>query len=163
MSSWILLFSIQLYADYVSEHYREPIVVFDGYGQCSTKDMMKKRQSKGKTGSSVSFTLDMHLTTSKELFLNEISNKQRFIRSLGETLKANHCHVFHDTADADLLIVKKAIVSSQTMETVIVGNDTDLLLLLIYHDPLDKNNLLFAPEPKKNSNGHIWDIKHVKN
>ena len=78
-------------------------------------------------------------------------------------MKANHCHVFHDTADADLLIVKKAIVSAQTMETVIVGDDTDLLLLLIYHDPLDKNNLLFAPEPKKNSNSHIWDIKHVKN
>ena len=36
------------------------------------------------------------------------------------------------------------------VETVIVGDDTDLLVLLIYHDPLDKNNLLFVPEPKKN-------------
>ena len=109
---------IQLYADYVSKHYREPILVFDGYEQSSTKDKMQKSRSKGKKGLSVSFTLDMHLTTSKELFLNEISNKQRFIRSLGETLKANHCHVFHDTADGDLLIVKKAIVSAQTMDTV---------------------------------------------
>ena len=155
MGSWILLFSIQLYADYVSEHYKEPIVVFDGYEQCSTKDMMQKRRSLGKTGSSVSFTLDMQLTTSKELFLSEISNKQRFIRSLGERLKANHCHVFHDTADGDLLIVRKAIVSAQTMDTVILGDDTDLLVLLINHAPLDKNNLLFIPEPKKNSKSRI--------
>ena len=63
---------IQLYADYLSKHYREPIVVSDGYEQSSTKDMMQKRRSKGKKGSSVSFTLDMHLTTSKELFLIRI-------------------------------------------------------------------------------------------
>ena len=36
---------IKSYVDYVSRHYGEPIVVFVGYGQSSTKDMMHRRQS----------------------------------------------------------------------------------------------------------------------
>ena len=39
---------IKSYADYVSRHYGEPIVVFDGYEQSSTKNMMHRRRSKGK-------------------------------------------------------------------------------------------------------------------
>ena len=38
---------IKSYADYVSRHNGEPIVVFDGYEQSSTKDMMHRHRSKG--------------------------------------------------------------------------------------------------------------------
>ena len=52
------------------------------------------------------------------------------IRALGDKLRENHCQVFHDTADADLLIVQKAIESAQTMDTVLVGDNTDLMFQL---------------------------------
>ena len=42
------------------------------------------------------------------------------------------------TADADLLIVQKAIESAQSMDTVLVGDNTDLLVLLIYHKGCQK-------------------------
>ena len=37
------------------------------------------------------------------------------------------------------------------MKTVLVGDDTDLLVLLCYHASLDTCSLLFKPEPPKNA------------
>ena len=71
-------------------------------------------------------------------FFNKVSNNQHFIRALGDKLSEYHCQVFHDTADADLLIVQKAIESAQTTDIVLVGDNTDLLVLLIYHKGCNK-------------------------
>ena len=70
--------------------------------------------------------------------------------------------MFHDSADADLLIVQKAVESASSMETVLVGDDTDLLVLLIHHVPLESKDIFFASERKKNSKGRVWNIKKVK-
>ena len=51
-------------------------------------------------------------------------------------MQAN-CQVYHSTADADLLIVNKAVESSRSMDSMLVGDDTDLLVLLFYHAELD--------------------------
>ena len=49
------------------------------------------------------------------------------------------------------------------MKTVLVSDDTDLLVLLCYHASLDTCNLLFKPEPKKKAkNIRVWDIQAVK-
>ena len=76
---------------------------------------------KGKKGLVETFMLDMHLTMSKDLFLNEVSNKQRFIRALGDKLRENHCQVIHDAADAHLLIVQKAIVCTDNGYSISAG------------------------------------------
>ena len=34
----------------MTEIYGEPVVVFDGYGESSTKDMVHKRRAKGQAG-----------------------------------------------------------------------------------------------------------------
>ena len=97
----------------------------------------------------MTFTETMHLTMTKsECLMNKI-NKQRFVNMLGETLEKNNCMSYYASADADLLIVQKAIESATTMKTVLVGDDTDLLVLLCSHASLDTCNLLFKPEPKK--------------
>ena len=36
-----------VYIDYVTRKYGEDIIIFDGYGETSTKDMMHLRQHKG--------------------------------------------------------------------------------------------------------------------
>ena len=56
---------------------------------------------------------------------------------LSRYLQQANCQVYHSTADADLLIVNKAVESSRTMDSMLVGDDTDLLVLLCYHAELD--------------------------
>ena len=88
------------------------------------------------------------MTKNKVFLMNKI-NKQRFVSMLGETLEKNNYKSYYVSADADLLIIQKAVESATTMKTVLVGNDTDLFVLLCYHASLGTCNLLFKPEPKK--------------
>ena len=67
---------------------------------------------------------------------------------LGEALEKDNCKSYYASAYADLLIVQKAVESATTMKTVLVGDDTDLLVLLCYHTSLDTCNLLFKTEKK---------------
>ena len=93
---------LKSYADYVIKKYGKSVVVFDGYVESSTKDMAHKRRNKGRVGLSVSFTKETTLTVSKELFLNNSSNKQRFIQFLADHLTEVGCSVVHARSDADI-------------------------------------------------------------
>ena len=82
---------------------------------------------------------------------------------LSRYLEQTNCQVYHSTADADLLIVNKAVERSRTMDNVLVGDDTELLILLCYHAEWDVLDLFFQPEPKANSTKRrSWNIKSVK-
>ena len=76
--------------------------------------------------------------------------------------KAN-CQTYHSQADADLLIVQKAVESARNVNTVLVGDDTDLLILLCYYTEMDAHDLFFQPEPRANSTRRrVWNIKVLK-
>jgi len=78
------------YTEYVRKKYGKAVVVFDGYESNNTKDMTHHRRSKGKTGTTVTFTADMIVTMQKEQFLANRQNKQTFLSMLSEELqKAN--------------------------------------------------------------------------
>ena len=96
-------------------------------------------------------------------FLSDPQNKQNFLQLLGDNPQMTGCDVFHATSDADVLIVQKAIESADNQDTTLVGDDTDLLVLLLYHTKLTSYNLFFAPEPRKNAKKRVWDIKKAKN
>ena len=64
------------YIGYVKKKYKDAIVVFDGFCGASTKDMTHRRRAKGKKGSTVSFTLEISLTITKENYLIDLLNKQ---------------------------------------------------------------------------------------
>ena len=68
---------------------------------------------------------------------------------------------FFHQGDADVQIIKKTWKMAEEVDTVFIGDDTDLLVLLLYHDEPHKH-MFFAPEPKKNAKGRVWDIKQVK-
>ncbi|CAM1309852.1 Uncharacterised protein r2_g2002 [Pycnogonum litorale] len=81
---------------------------------------------------------------------------------LGTKLRAQNCQTHHAAGDADL-IVQKAMESAATTDTVLIGDDTDLLILLIYHTNLKSCDLFFQPEPKKNvKKPRVWNMKSVK-
>ena len=79
-------------------------MVLDGYETASTKDMTHQRRNKGKQGVRVAFTKGISLAVSKDVFLSNKRNKQKFIHMLGEELCAIGCEVVHEQADADFTI-----------------------------------------------------------
>ncbi len=151
------------YIDYVSKRYGEAVVVFDGYVGISTKDMTHQIRTKGISGATVAFTEDMNALMKKEHFLGNKKNKQQFINMLSKELKKQHCQVYHAAGDADVLIVQKAVECAATTNTILVGDDTDLLILLCYHANLTSHDLFFCSEPKKNAKKiRVWNIKSIK-
>jgi 5'-3' exonuclease len=140
------------YLKYVSRHYGHAIVVFDGYREGpSTKDCAHQKRGE-RPSVKVSFSQTMTLSVKKEEFLRNKENKQQFIDILGKKLEESHCEVLHASGDADLLIATTAVCSSSKSNTVLVGEDTDLLILLCYY--FRKNtahSLYLMSEPKKGS------------
>ena len=65
-----------MFTDYVAKKYGEAIVVIDGYGESSTKDVVHQRRAKGQAEVAVIFTEDMKLTMKKVNFLANSPNKQ---------------------------------------------------------------------------------------
>ena len=59
-------------------------------------------------------------------------------------LCSRHGHVF---IDIKLIF---SIKSAETKPTVLIGDDTDLLVLLLANADLSHEPVFFAPEPKKN-------------
>ena len=138
--------------------------MFDGYESTTTKDMTHQRRSKGNAGAlTVTITADMPITMKKEQFLFNRQNKQNFIFMLNEELQRKNCETHHATGDADLLIIQKTVESATVTNTVLVGDDTDLIVLLCYHASLEYHDIFFCPEPKKNTKKpRIWNIKATK-
>ena len=58
-----------LYCDYMSRNFGPAIVVFDGYRVTSTKYTTHQRRTGGKVGIEVTYTGDLKLTISKDVFL----------------------------------------------------------------------------------------------
>ena len=119
----------------MSNSYGLPCVVFDGYISGPTiKDVAHERRSKCLKGNQTIFYRNTPFKSKKESFLSNIVNKQNFINLFSEYLEAIGCQVLHAQNDADLLIVDTAVVAAAESGSsiVIIGEDTDLLVLLSY-------------------------------
>jgi len=122
-----------MYVNYV----KKPTIVFDGYEPGpSTKDTTHLRRSGGVVGAKVNFDSSTPVASKKEHFMAHANNKQRFVDMLSQKLKAAGCHVLQAVADADVLIANTPVARAAESPTTVVGEDTDLLVLLICHaDP----------------------------
>ena len=153
------------YIKYVTNKYFPVIIVFDGYESGpTTKDATHIKRTNNNTTGLVNFTGDMICTLKKEVFLGNKSNTQRFINLLGKHFQDCGIEVLYAKADADVLIVKTAITSAVSKNTVLVGDDTDLLVLLCSQPPSTACQIYFRPEQKKNSKNptKCWNIKLVQ-
>ena len=129
----------------------------------NTKHVTHQRRSKGKASATVTVTANMTTTIKKDQFLANQKNKQQFILLLSAELEKCNCKIYHAIGDADLLIVQKAVQSAVTNKTELVGEDTDLIVLLCYHANLDSRDLFFCPEPKRNmKKPRVWNIRSTK-
>lgn len=155
----------QLYVDYVIRRYSKATVVFDGYpAGPSTKDVTHLRRTKGCCGPEVHFSGQTIMSLKKTEFLSNPVNKQSFINILSDKLERVGCVVQHAKGDADTLIAMTAVKSAEVVDTVLVGEDTDLLVLLCYHAKNLLRAIYFRPEPKLHSNScRVWDIQKTRN
>ena len=137
----------------MTKKYGNAIVVFDGYDDMSTKNMTHQRTAAGKAGATVTFTENMKVTLKKD---NILANPKNCF------LQEDNCPTSHAEGDADVLSVKTAVESARERNTVLLGDDTDLLVLLCFYTRSDSFDLYFKPEPKANSRKRVWNMKKVK-
>ena len=138
------------------------VIVFDGYsGYPSTKDIAHmRRTSGGNISTDIAFQGDMVLTDSKERFLRNPSNKQRFIRILSSALQLQEIKTHHASADADCVILK-TLDTAIHGDTVLICENTDFLVPLVFHSSAEHNRVFMRSSTSK-CDVRIWDIKQVQ-
>ena len=124
-------------------------MVFDGYGEGpSIKDNTHQRRGKN-LHPIVSFTAETEFSGKKEDFLSRDKNKADIIALISAALTKRGCHVTQSPGDADVDIVKAAVERSHHCTTTLVGEDTDLLILLLHYSRTDNEVIYFRSDANK--------------
>ena len=84
------------------------------------------------------------------------------IHLIGDTLQKCGCQVFYENGDADIKIAKTAVEESLTKNVTLIGEDTDLLVLLLYYcaEKSDFNLYFRSDKENKKKDNIIHDIYH---
>ena len=153
-----------LYVGYMTQKYGAAAIVFDGYNDDPiTKDATHLRRTGDCVGVTVHFANGMMIKSKKDEFLNSKANKQRSIHYLNDNLDRAAFTVYHAKYDADVPIVQTAVASAWHKETVLIGDDTDLLVLRLHHAEMDAHEVFLKSEPKKSAQQNkIWCIRQSK-
>lgn len=93
----------------------------------------------------------------KDKFLLNKENKNSFLQVLTDLMNSRNFLANQADADADYLVVKTELKPLISPNVVIIGEDTDLLVLLLHH----WHNIFFMIE-KNVKIRKIWDIQKVK-
>lgn len=129
----------EVYVSYVLRHYGASCtVVFDGYDETNnTKAEEHRRRAAKFVSVDILFDDAMEVTTGQEKFLRNPRNKTRFIECLTIRFRRAGIYVKQAVSDADVLIVNSAIeLSHQDKNVILIGEDTDLLVILaVLSDP----------------------------
>lgn len=115
-------------------------------------------------GSEISFTGTTPLNTKKQDFLSNTKNRNEFINVLSERLLATGCTVSKTTADANIVIAKRAASVSTEKMVVVVGEEANLLVLLLFY-ARDDNRGLYLKNCKKGKSTNttrLWNITETK-
>ena len=127
-------------------------VIFDGYDDTtySTKLAEQDRRAAKNMAATVVFSPDTVVKTKQTEFLSSRSNKARLIKELMNQLNKNNVLCSQSRADADHMIAHVPLHSAALLDRTIisVGNDTDLLVMLIDKvTPNTKLHMQFSSNP----------------
>ena len=112
------------------------------------KDNTHQRRGANKTANKVNISDATKFVGKKEDFLSNSENKQAMIDLIAKCLQQKGCHVIQAEGDADVDIVKAAVSMCEYKSTTLIGEDTDLLILLLHHATLkDSHELYFRFKP----------------
>ena len=148
-------------SQFVLHKYDKAIVIFDGYDtHPSTKDITHLRRTNRFSQREVIFTDKTISSLPKEEFLTHPKNKSKFAHLLGEKLTQAGCRVIHSNDDADHDIAITSVQESLTNIVTVIGEDTDLLVLLLYFSYQSSHfKLLFRSDrDNKKKDNTIFDV-----
>ena len=120
-------------------------IVFDGYNDHFSN---KTEEQLRRTGN-ININANMNVTATREAFLRNSNNKEQFIQLLSRHLQATGYSTAKSTGDADILIVKKALEYAAEVDVVVAADDTDILVLLMYHWTDSLKEMFFSTETKE--------------
>jgi len=147
-----------MYVNYIKK-FPQPNIVFDGYeAGPSTKNTTHLWRSGGVVGAKVNSDGSTPVASKKEHFLAHANNKQRFVDMLSQKLQTAGCHVLQAVGDADVLIANTAVARAAESPSTVVGEDTDLLVLLICHADPESHTLYMQSDKKNGKKFTVWDI-----
>ena len=148
------------YVKYVRSKYGQSCIVFDGYQQGpSIKDHEHQRRI-GKICADIQLKESLEAHNSQQAFLSNEKNKSQFISLLTKYLIEDGQIVHNSTGDADTLIVKCALeFAIRKNEVNVVADDTDVLILLIYHWKSNMADIYFYSEAKKSQKKNLVVLK----
>lgn len=92
-------------------------------------------------------------------FLSRTSNKQQIINLISDELMKNGCNVINALRDAEVH-VKAAVTSSIHQSTILIREDTDLLMLLLHYAYVDKEMHFRSHDASKIR--RVYTIRHRK-
>ncbi|CAL4059724.1 unnamed protein product [Meganyctiphanes norvegica] len=152
----------QSYADFTIAHYGLATVVFDGYvGDPSIKDNTHQRRGQY-IHPVVKFTAETEFFGKRDEFLSRVCNKQHCINLLSAELKERGCNIIQASGDADVDIVKPSIETARHKTAALIGEDTDLLILLLYQANANFKDLYFYSDIKAKET-KVYHINCMKN
>ena len=86
----------------------------------------------------------------KDFFLSNSTNEHCMIKVISTEVKKAGCYVFHSLDDSDVDIVRLNVRSLLECSTTVIGEDTDLLVLLLYHADINSKPLYFKSSKESN-------------
>ena len=110
----------------------------------------------------MNFTGETEFDGKIDEFLSVSSNKQQLIALIGEQLKKVCCTTIQALGDADVDIAKTAVDTTILHSTTLIGEDTDLLMLLLHYCISDGKPLYFRSDNQSRSNLKVDDINRMK-
>lgn len=151
------------YVKYVRTRYGDCCIVFDGYDNGPSIKDHEHKQRMGKCCADIQLSESIKAHEDQQAFLSNEKNKSQFISLLTESLKADEQEVHNSTGDADTLIVECALkLSREGREVSVVADDTDILVLLMYHWKQDMADVYFHSEASRTKQGlKVWKIRDI--
>ena len=142
------------------QHYGPSCIVFDGYKQSPSvkKDHEHQRRHK-KTCADIRLGEFMRAHHNQQIFLSNEYNKSQFISLLSKYLEAYENIVHIADGDADIMITCALQYACQESDVNVVADDTDVLVLLMYHWKQNMADIYFLLEVKKNM--MVWKIRDL--
>ena len=131
-------------------------VIFDSYDVKTTKaPEQKRRKLHHAEAPDIMVSAQTPVPPNKRAFLSNERNKQHFLNLLGSVLEEAGIPVKHagEEGDADVIIVHKTRqLAREYKEVCVQAEDTDILILLLYH--LEENTNIYMATRKHTINIH---------
>jgi len=127
----------QAYVSYIENHFGlDAVVVFDGYDSNeSTKITEQLRRASQVVSREIIFNEETKIVTTQASFLANGANKSKLIKMIRKKFEHHRIRTDQADADADALISTTALTlaKSESQPIVVIGTDTDLLVILVSH------------------------------